>query len=377
MENNSYALPAQSDAPPTATQMPAKPLASIPSRENNFDAIRLMAALQVALTHLANYLGIESRWIHVLEYFPGVPIFFFISGYLIFQSYASTQKIQPNRFFVNRALRLFPGLLACTAITLASIELSGYHILKRENIQQLLLLFTAHNSILQFYNPSFLREYGSGAVNGSLWTIGVELQFYLLTPLLFALLTKYRNYAGILFALFILTNIGNNHLNGRQTIGAQLIDYSFIPWFYMFAFGALLSTKDELCKRIVEIRAVYLLVPYCVLYYASDALGFGLGNSMNPISFAFLCAIIIKCAYSRPGFSDRILRRNDISYGIYIYHMPVVNFLLQTKISDSAYAFCVGTFVTLMIAIASWFLIEKPCIKLKRSPNRALDPLST
>lgn len=347
-----------------------------PSKENNFDAIRLIAALQVASTHLANYLGIESQWISLLEYFPGVPIFFFISGFLIFQSYASTHGTRHNSFFMNRALRLFPGLAICTVLTLVSIELSGYHIFQEKYIKQLLLLVAAHNSIFQFYNPEFLRAYGSGAINGSLWTIGVEVQFYTLTPILFFFLTKHRRIAAVLFGALMLANIANNHLNDRQSITHQLIDYSFAPWFYMFAFGAFLSTQKALCMRIVKIRLLYLLAPYLICYYISDALGFGSGNSINPICFILLSTIVVKCAYSRSGFSDKILRRNDISYGVYIYHMPVANYFLQTKIIDEEYAFASGLFLTLAIATFSWLFIEKPCIRLKRRPSRELHPVT-
>jgi peptidoglycan/LPS O-acetylase OafA/YrhL len=40
----------------------------------------------------------------------------------------------------------------------------------------------AQLSIVQFYNPDFLRGYGVGVLNGSLWTISVELQFYVMLP---------------------------------------------------------------------------------------------------------------------------------------------------------------------------------------------------
>lgn len=374
MGNDSSTLLADSKEPSSVTAGPDAKLMVTPSKENNFDAIRLIAALQVASTHLANYLGIESQWIRILEYFPGVPIFFFISGFLIFQSYASTRGAQRHYFFMNRALRLFPGLAICTVLTLMSIELSGYHVFQEKYIKQLLLLVTAHSSIFQFYNPEFLRGYGSGAINGSLWTIGVEIQFYILTPILFFFLTKHRKIAAVLFGALILANIANNYLNDRQSIAHQLIDYSFTPWFYMFAFGAFLSTQKAFCTRIVKINLLYLLTPYLICYYASGAMGFGSGNSINPICFILLSAIIVKCAYSCSGFSDKILHRNDISYGVYIYHMPVINYFLQTKIIDGNYAFVSGLFLTLAIATSSWLLIEKPCIRLKRRPNRKLHP---
>lgn len=50
---------------------------------NNFDLIRLFTALQVAILHMDRHLNLNLSFANFLAYFPGVPIFFFISGYLI------------------------------------------------------------------------------------------------------------------------------------------------------------------------------------------------------------------------------------------------------------------------------------------------------
>ena len=59
------------------------------STRNNFDLIRLLAASQVAITHSAEHLNLHSWVFDALRFFPGAPIFFFISGYLIYASYAN------------------------------------------------------------------------------------------------------------------------------------------------------------------------------------------------------------------------------------------------------------------------------------------------
>ena len=78
--------------------------------KNNFDLIRLCAALQVAVFHTAVYMDVGSVWVHYLGYFPGVPIFFFISGFLIYQSYNNIRANKLKTFFTNRVLRLYPAL---------------------------------------------------------------------------------------------------------------------------------------------------------------------------------------------------------------------------------------------------------------------------
>ena len=91
---------------------------------NNFNLIRLFAALQVAIVHSASYLDINLQFLQFLNLFPGVPIFFFISGYLIIKSFRNSYKLK--NFFYNRILRIYPGLYFCFFITVISIIISQY-----------------------------------------------------------------------------------------------------------------------------------------------------------------------------------------------------------------------------------------------------------
>mgnify|MGYP001238677287 CR=1 FL=1 len=64
------------------------------STRNNFDLLRLFAALQVALEHSSVHLQHSYAILDMLALFPGVPIFFFLSGYLIFGSYVLVSEGQ-------------------------------------------------------------------------------------------------------------------------------------------------------------------------------------------------------------------------------------------------------------------------------------------
>jgi peptidoglycan/LPS O-acetylase OafA/YrhL len=89
----------------------------LPDRRNNFDLLRLAAALQVVHAHASEHLhiayGAAGRIVNdVLLLFPGVPVFFVISGFLISMSYERSDDIAG--YARNRVLRIFPlvGLLA-------------------------------------------------------------------------------------------------------------------------------------------------------------------------------------------------------------------------------------------------------------------------
>ena len=150
--------------------------------ENNFDLIRLLAAIQVALHHAASHLKLSQDTlayllIDLFKLFPGVPVFFFISGFLISKSYESNSNW--FQYAQNRALRLFPGLIVCGLLTTFSIMLSGYIDFEKISSIELLVWLLSQATIFQFYDPNFLGNFGIGKANGSLWTIYIELQFYI------------------------------------------------------------------------------------------------------------------------------------------------------------------------------------------------------
>ena len=108
----------QESAPQAAAARPVG--ATGVSTDNNFDLIRLIAAAQVAVRHCLVHMGFEgSPLTNLVSVFPGVPIFFFISGFLIFQSHRVSQS--RRQFFVNRVLRIYPALIVCFAVSVVAV----------------------------------------------------------------------------------------------------------------------------------------------------------------------------------------------------------------------------------------------------------------
>ena len=63
--------------------------------------------MQVTIVHSAAYLDINLQFLQFLNLFPGVPIFFFISGYLIIKSFRNNNKLE--NFFYNYVILKNPG----------------------------------------------------------------------------------------------------------------------------------------------------------------------------------------------------------------------------------------------------------------------------
>ncbi len=152
---------------------------TVPSfpRNNNLEWLRLVFAVQVIAEHTAEHLGLEFP--EIIKRFPGVPAFFFVSGFLIYTSYLNA----PGRcYFENRFLRLFPGLTLVTfGAAMVALVAHGWRDLF-ENFHLYALWALAQTTLGQAYNPPLFRDVGIGVLNGALWTITTEILFYLAVP---------------------------------------------------------------------------------------------------------------------------------------------------------------------------------------------------
>jgi peptidoglycan/LPS O-acetylase OafA/YrhL len=351
--------------------------------ENNFDLIRLVAAVEVAIRHTIVNLSPEQfpYWMKVFFAFvPGVPIFFFLSGYLISRSWERSPS--GREYFRNRALRLFPALWCCVLFATAAIFASGYMSTVAWQPAKLVAWMVGQGTVFQFWTPDFLRDFGVGAVNGSLWSISVEIQFYVVTAALYwsmrglppvaqtvvigglAVLFSTFNGQRVFFEDLIEASTGSWH-------AMKLFGVSFLPWYFMFLCGAFAQ------------RVSGWLVPLCVqsapvifaLYVASMLVdfhfwGLGLGNDIPPYLVPLMGVTVLAAAYSRPTLGHRLLRGQDMSYGMYIYHMPIVNVFIQLGKTGSAAWIVVALLLSGLCAALSWLLVERPFLRRKKAALR-------
>jgi peptidoglycan/LPS O-acetylase OafA/YrhL len=354
---------------------------------NNFDLLRVFAAFQVAIHHLAAHLKIEhlpgifQGLLDASRALPGVPIFFFISGFLISKSYENNSKI--FEYAQNRILRIYPGLTVCLGLSVGSVFLLGYFRQNEVGFNQFAAWILAQLSVAQFYNPDFMRGYGVGVLNGSLWTIAVEVQFYVLTPLLYSSLkllgqSKLREQNTFLICLVLIFMVANRIFVSYRFIYQEnfiykLLGATFIPYFYMYLIGVIFQKNYNLLSRYLEGKFLMIFL----LYWPSalmlnQTFGLPLGNSISPFLYLPLSVVIFAGAFTSKSLSSKLLKKQDISYGIYIYHMPVVNGIIYLGWLGELKALSLAIFITLILAIISWLFVEKRFLKLKKNP---LNPL--
>ncbi len=162
--------------------------------------LRGISVLLVVLFHL-EIGGFKSG-------FLGVDVFFVISGYLMAMLYNPERKWE---FFVKRARRLLPAYFAIIVLTLLACMLittpNDYDSVVK---QTLFATFFTSNIGYWIENSYFSKSAFNPLLH--LWSLGVEIQFYLLLPLLYWLFSKIRGsyfvvLLGSLVACFYMTGI--------------------------------------------------------------------------------------------------------------------------------------------------------------------------
>jgi peptidoglycan/LPS O-acetylase OafA/YrhL len=239
-------------------------------QKNNFDLLRLLAAFQVLFSHTSSHLFSEHGYIFsnsvlifqkIIHNFPGVPVFFLISGFLIAMSYHNNSDLK--EYIKNRILRIYPALYINIFMGVLILYLFGYLTFNRE----FFLWLIAQMSFLQFYNAEMFRGFGVGVINGSLWTISVELCFYIALPILFFIYKKSKILIGLLFVIsFGLWTYDLSSI--KEIFYNKLLHVTIFPYFFLFLLGMGFYKFYDRLIDYIENRFIWWL-----LIYASFLLG--------------------------------------------------------------------------------------------------------
>lgn len=332
-------------------------------RINNFDIIRFFAAVQVAIFHSYERFEIPiPAYMVPLSWFPGVPIFFVISGFLMAASFERSANVA--QYATNRALRIFPGLWGVLFMTLVAIA-----VVDNLEFSAPVAIWFITQMFGLIYTPAFLADFGSGSYNGSLWTIPVELQFYIALPILYTLAARFRfNTRPFFLYSFLIalafgasvTAIFPSLATANETPFVKLLRYTFIPRFYMFLFGVVLYKFNTHVSSLIRGQGLYWFAAYLLFHILVPTVG-----PVYIIAELFLAVAMISLAYTWPTISERILRGNDISYGTYLYHGLIINIILEMGVGIHQMALTLS--LSILAALLSWYLIEQPSLRLKRA----------
>lgn len=329
-------------------------------RTNNFDAVRIIAALAVLVSH-AFPLAHGTNWPQPLKVLSrgqtdlgsvAVLVFFVISGYLITQSFDRAPVA--TRFLKARCLRIFPALFVAVLLKTmllgpAFTTLSTWAYFT-DPATAIYALGNASLLDIRYHLPGvFSSNPTPSIVNGSLWTLQYEFLMYLGVLALGKLKLLRPSIALVLLAVVLMLS--------WRWVGGYYV--SFGAPFMAGATLYLWRDRIPLDWRLAVLSAVALAA-------SLPAGGFRLAF---PLFGAYL---VIYLAMARSVRLPDLARRGDFSYGVYIFAYPVqqsVSYLLGASVTWYA-NLLLSLPVTFGLAALSWHFIEKPALALKSSATR-------
>lgn len=316
-------------------------------RDNCFDFLRYLFAFSLILVHFCTLTDTEQFWF--ISGQMRVKAFFTITGFLVVYSFLRRKSLKV--YCWKRIVRIMPAYIT----TILLCYLAGYFFSTASATDyyfssQSLKYLVANLSFMNFIEPClpglFTDNIYGPFVNGSLWSMKLEVIFYILVPLIVFQMQKV-NKTIVLVIVYILLTIYN-----------QFFDNSVNTFIYFFSGTAILLYFDWFCQHIKWIFPfciVYMIIifffDYSFLYY------------IEPLIFS---AIIVGIAYYCKPLNF-LQRYDNISYGLYLYHFPVIQVLVQYKLHQhNIYiTFIFALIITILLAIISWYIIEKPMLQRK------------
>jgi peptidoglycan/LPS O-acetylase OafA/YrhL len=233
-------------------------------------------------------------------------------------------------------------------------------------------------SIFQNFRPAFLKPLSAG-LNGSLWTIPVELEFYIILPALYGILRLRRRLGNMRLLAIALASLALQLLIVSNQPVVQVRAYSLLgmtlaPYLWMFLVGVSIQRNWSTVRGWLFGRAHWWGLGYLILCAAGRWLRVDTGgNYMSPVYLLPLAGLIVSLATSAPQLSNRILRHHDVSYGLYLYHMLVVDLLVVLAAPSGWAPIAAAIIVSLGLAALSWTLVEKPYLRGKRGALRSFN----
>jgi peptidoglycan/LPS O-acetylase OafA/YrhL len=356
-------------------------------KRNSLNFLRLVLAFSVVYAHASEYAWLGWRNVVVNDTSLGaiaVYGFFGISGYLIA---GSLSRNSVPRYIWQRFLRIFPAFWVCLVVTAfvfgavawlhqrsAHCGLSCYLGLHPGPFS-----YVYSNALLKINQPSVVSGgLYSSISNASLWTLFYEFLCYLfLAGLALIGIFRYRALVltitlGLLATLSILTFTPS--LNRMFSVAHHFITMEFLILSVVFMVGSLVWLY-----RDVVPDSPFIAVPLAIVFVASlhlpregnlPTLGFT-ASSLG----AFLLAYPLLWLGAHLPF-HRIGSKNDYSYGVYIYAFPLTQLMVIFGADRLGFVpfMVVNAALALAFAIASWWLIEKHALRLKRVSFSGLRP---
>jgi peptidoglycan/LPS O-acetylase OafA/YrhL len=289
--------------------------------------------------------------------------FFIISGFLIIRSCWSSNSLKD--YFIKRCKRLLPAYFIVIIICTFGFSLfSKLSITEYFRSPQLIKYLIANVLFMNFLQPSlpgvFVDNIGT-AINGSLWTIKIEIGFYIIVPIIAYILSKLKTKRRInifLICLYIFGYIYNFiclYISKKmENRFIEELAHQLPGFMQFFSVGIFCAVNYNMVRKYEK----YLIIPSIIIlifYYS-------IGNEiLLPVGLGLIIMFI--------GFNfhklNNIGKIGDYSYGVYIFHFPIIQILVALGYfktnKNIALLIVMGTVFT--VAYISWHFFERKVLK--------------
>jgi len=326
---------------------------------NNFTILRLVLALAVVLGHFKAFIGIVGPPWPFNYASAAVDCFFVVSGYLVTLSFDRDSSFQ--RFYLRRFFRIYPLYLVVVIVqmfVLASLADGGI-LGNVRSMMSYLALNAIFANFIQHDIGGVMRDLTDPSLNASLWTLKIEFGFYLLLPFIWLGVRRYG--IALLVVIFALSAIYQETLRdyGQLQLAKQL------PGQLQFFVLGVAAYKY---RDYIKLRSDVALIAAGVLGLAMTMLI----QLRTPVVYPLVVAAFVMITALR---TPPVNLRNDISYGVYLLHAPIIQLSLLFGIYRPDWVGLTAIIAAvLVLAICAERWIEIPGIAMGRSLAKRAGP---
>jgi len=304
--------------------------------------------------------------------FLGVDVFFTISGYVItnaaLQEFSRTGRFSLSRFYIRRARRLLPALLA---MIVASSVLAWWVLMPSQLIDFSRSIFYAVSFLSNFYWLDTLTAYG--AENSQLkpllhtWTLAVEEQFYIAYPLLLLiLLPRNKKFLLTTLAIISLASVAAMFIVAAENWAWSFYSLPTRLWELLLGAGVAIASSQRLnqisaiwAEAFLALGLILILLP---LFFGSlGAPHPGLVTVAITLGTAVTLIVGPRSKYIIGAFSNSIFIYLGLrSYSVYIWHFPVFSFYRNHYYEQPPLSTAWLLLMTFFLSEVSYRFIETP-----------------
>lgn len=330
---------------------------------NAMDVFRIIATVQVFLGHIITHFAMDNPPVNVVYFVRGVPILFVLCGFLAAKS---LENRSTKDWLIGRAVRILPGFWACIVVNTIIIALVYQ---TKPTVTEGCIYAVTQFFGMNFYTGDWLRGYGSGVPNGVLWTISVQIQFFILVPFFKKLLKKQTFIKSGLFVLLlaVVSILMQKSTEFLPEIAGKLIQVTVVPYLYFLVAGMVAWYHRNTVITVLRKYKWWILSAYVVWKVMENHLEFP--HIFDGILYNTVTTLLIAMVIFAFAFCGCWRMKKDLTYGFYLYHMVVINLLLHFGI-QTLEPLWQGTVLTVGVAgvtlICAWLsqrYIETPAVK--------------